>query len=169
MATGWLTILDFDIYFDIRGIAQLSSDVDAPSDPVTRVDATVTQHLNAAQQFIENALSVGQRYTPPFTDAEITDFIRSIQARLAYHTLSLRRGAALSDEHVRMIDEAHSYIEQMQAGKIVPGLIDETANNRALQVKFKNPSASQRLDRGLISDIVSGSGGFFPARTGVNT
>ncbi len=166
---AWLTNSTLKIYFDTRLIAQLSSDVDAPSDPVAQVDATVDEHLSAAQQFIENALSVGTRYTPPFTDAEITDFIRSIQARLTLHTLALRRGSSLSDEHKEMIDEAHSYIEQMQAGKIVPGLIDEAANARALQVKFKNPSANQRLDRGLISDRVAGSGGFFPARTGVAT
>lgn len=165
---AWLTNITLKIYFDTRMIAQLSSDVDAPSDPVGQVDATVDEHLNAAQQFIENALSVGQRYTPPFTDAEITDFIRSIQARLTLHTLALRRGSSLSDEHKEMIDEAHSYIEQMQSGKIVPGLLDETANNRKLQVKFKNPSVNQRIDRGLISDEVSG-GSFFPRRTGVNT
>lgn len=167
MATGWLTNETLSIYFDEKLIAQLSSDVDPPADPVVRVDATVDEHLGAARQFIENALSVGQRYTPPFESGEITDFIRSIHARLTLHTLSLRRGSALSDEHVRMVDEAHSYIEQMQAGKIVPGLLDESANARKLQVKFKNPSVNQRLDRGLISDRVSP--GFFPSRTGVGT
>ena len=168
MATGWLTFSTLKVYFDTRLVAQLSSDVDPPVDPVLQVDDTVTAHLDAAQQFIENALSVGQRYTPPFLDAEITEFIRSIQARLTIHTLALRRGSALSDEHVRMIDEAHSYIEQMQSGKIIPGLLDESANARKLQVVFKNPSVNQRIDRGLISDEVSG-GRFFPRRTGVNT
>lgn len=167
---AWLTNTTLKIYFDTRLINQLSSDVDAPTDPVSGVTATIDEHLKAAQQFIENSLSVGKRYTPPFTDAEITDFIRSIQARLTLHTLALRRGSSLSDEHRQMVDEAHSYIEQMQSGKIVPGLIDETANNRALQVKWKNPSDNQRIDRGLISDTVSGAGGgFFSARTGVNT
>lgn len=164
---AWLTKDTLSIYFDKRLIAQLSSDADAPADPVDQVDATVTEHLSAAQQTIENACRVGKRYTPPFDDDEVTDFLRSIQARLAHFTLSLRRGTSLSDEAKASVEQAYSFIEQIQSGKTIPGLLDETENNQALQVKLKNPSSTQRIDRGLISDRVSP--GFFPARTGVQT
>ena len=167
---AWLTKDTLKIYFDARLIAQLSSDADAPSDPVTQVDATVTEHLDAAQQTIENACRVGKRYTPPFTDDEVSDFLRSIQARLAHFSLSLRRGAELSDEATASVQQAYAFIEQIQSGKTIPGLTDETLNNQDLLVRYNQPTVTQRLDRDLISDRVAGAGGgYFPAATGVTT
>ena len=159
---AWPTPATFTNYFDSRFIAELSVDTDAPADPVV-VDATVVQkHLDAAQQAIEAAARVGNRYTPPFLDAEVGELLELLQARLSIFSLANRRGRALADEMRFVVEQALSTVESIRNGGLIPGLLDESAANQKLQVTNVKLTTNQRIDRGLISDV----SGFFPT-TGV--
>ena len=159
---AWLTPTTLANFFDSRTIAELSVDSDAPADPVVADVAVVQAHLDAAQQTIEAAAGVGNRFTPPFLAAEVGELLGLLQARLAFFSLSNRRGKNVEEDHKFVIEQALTTVKDIQNGGVIPGLLTEASANQALQVKNYSPTANERLDRELISDV----SGFFPT-TGV--
>ena len=153
------TMLDF---YDSRTVAELSVDTDTPADPIVPNTSVIQAHLDAAQQKIEAAASVGKRFTPPFDGSEVGELLGLLQCQLAFFTLSSRRGKELDDIQKYIKDQAEESVRNIQNGSVIPGLLAEALNNAAIQVKLVKVTTAERLNRELISDVSQ----FFPT-TGV--
>lgn len=127
-------------YLDARMVARLATDTDTPADPVpigAGEESLIVNHLVRARNTIEDAISVGARYSVPLDDAEVSQGIIWIQAMLTAESLFARRGYDELPESLKaQIDRSYAQIDEIRKGGRIPGLIDEAGANATVLPKL---------------------------------